>query len=196
MFGMTIAKTNPRTTLGDVGLLVLRLTVGGLLIGHGAQKLFGAFGGPGVKGTAQWLESLGLQPGHVWSVLAGLSEFGGGLLVATGLFSPLGTLGVIASMGMASGTAHRGKAIWVTSGGAELPVTNMAVATALMLTGPGALSLDHALGISLPRWIALPGVAAVGASVTFGSLASKRAADAEKRIASAQLPMEESAHLA
>jgi putative oxidoreductase len=196
MFGWTISKTNRRATLGDVGLLALRLTVGGLLAGHGAQKLFGAFGGHGVKGTAQWLESLGLQPGHVWSVLAGLSEFGGGLLIATGLFAPLGTLGVMGSMGMASGTAHRGKPIWVTSGGAELPVTNIAVATALMLTGPGALSLDRAFGISLPRWIALPGLAAVGATVAYGAVASKRTADAEKRIAGAQLTMEDSARLA
>src|SRR5688572_23388419 len=74
----------------DLGLLALRLTAGGLLAGHGAQKLFGAFGGHGLEGTAGWLESIGLRPGKPWATLAGLSEFGGGALTALGLGGPLG----------------------------------------------------------------------------------------------------------
>ena len=65
-------------SMSDLGVLILRLVVGGLLAGHGAQKLFGSFGGPGLSGVAGWLESLGLRPGHVWAWLAGVGEFGAG----------------------------------------------------------------------------------------------------------------------
>src|SRR5438067_277777 len=115
----------------DVGLLALRLTTGGLLAGHGAQKLFGWFGGYGPRGTGGWLESMGLRPGRPSAYLAGLSEFAGGLLTALGLLHPLGPLTMMAPMSVATGKAHWGKPIWGTSGGAELPVTNMAIATAV-----------------------------------------------------------------
>src|ERR687889_474144 len=68
----------------SIALLILRVTVGGLLAGHGAQKLFGSFGGHGVEGTAGWLESMNLKPGRQWALMAGLSEFGGGVLTALG----------------------------------------------------------------------------------------------------------------
>lgn len=167
------ASRKARTGLSDVGLLALRLTTGGLLAGHGSQKLFGWFKGPGRKGTAGWLESIGLRPGHLWGWAAGLSEFGGGVLTALGFLNPLGELGILASMSMATFKAHAGKPIWVTSGGAELPITNIAVVSALILSGPGRLSLDHALGTRLPRWVALPGLAAVGAGVAYGVLSSR-----------------------
>src|SRR5579883_2370430 len=70
--------------LTDMGLLAMRLTTGTLLAGHGAQKLFGVFKGPGLKGTGGWLESLGMKPGHYWAVLAGGAEFFGGLTTALG----------------------------------------------------------------------------------------------------------------
>jgi putative oxidoreductase len=165
---------NPRRSwLKDAGRLLLRATAGGLLAGHGAQKLFGWFKGPGCRGTAGWLESVGLRPGRVWGTLAGLSELGGGTLTALGLLHPVGELGILASMGMATAKIHAGKPIWVTSGGAELPVTNMAVATSLILTGPGRFSLDEALGVELPRWVALPGIAAVAAGIAYGVISSR-----------------------
>ncbi len=153
----------------NVGLLALRLIVGGLMAGHGAQKLFGLFGGYGIEGTGGFMESLNLKPGKRWATLAGLSEFGGGLLTALGFLNPLGLLGIFGSMGMATVKAHWGKPIWVTSGGAELPVVNMAVASTLMLTGPGTYSLDHALGTKLPRWVAPVGLAGVVAAVAYGA---------------------------
>jgi putative oxidoreductase len=97
---------------------------------------------------------LGLRPGRPWAVTAGASEFGGGVLSLLGLLNPLGPLGIIGAMAMATRKAHWGNPIWVTEGGPELPVTNMSIATALMLAGPGKYSLDRALGIRLPRWIA------------------------------------------
>jgi putative oxidoreductase len=135
----------------DLGLLILRSTAGVLLAGHGAQKLLGWFGGYGLKGTAGWLESLGLRPGQTWALLAGAGEFGGGLLTALGLFYPLGPITLLGPMSMAIGKVHWGKPIWVTEGGAELPLTNMAVGVALALTGPGAYSLDRLLGIRVAR---------------------------------------------
>ncbi len=135
----------------SLGLLILRLTVGGLLSGHGSQKLFGWFGGYGLKGTAGWLESMNMKPGQFWAAGAGISEFGGGALTALGLFHPLGPIATIAAMVMATAKAHAGKPIWVTEGGPELPVTNIAAALALVFTGPGSFSLDELFGIRLPR---------------------------------------------
>ncbi len=157
----------------DASALVLRGALGSLLAGHGAQKLFGWFGGYGLEGTAGWLESLGLRPGKYWAYAAGLSEFGGGALMVLGFLNPLGPLGVIGSMGMAIAKVHPLIPIWVTSGGAELPVTNMSIATALMLSGPGKYSLDHVLGTRLPRWVILPGVAFAAAGVAVGVLTSR-----------------------
>lgn len=165
---MQAQRKEERATMRDIGLLTLRAVTGGLMVGHGAQKLFGSFGGPGIHGTAGWLESMELRPGHRWAALAGGSEFTGGLLTAVGLGGPLGPITMLGPMGMAIGKAHWGKPIWVTQGGAELPLTNVAVAIALMLAGSGQFSLDQALGIRVPK--ALAAVAFVGtlAGVAYG----------------------------
>ncbi len=151
----------------DLGLLVLRAAVGSLLAGHGAQKLFGAFGGYGVEGTAGWLESLGLKPGKQWAIAAGAGEFGGGVLTALGLATPVGLLGATGAMGMAIAKTHWGKPLWVTAGGAELPLTNLAAVAALALAGPGRYSLDR---LRVPRWVSLVGLAATVAAVAAGAL--------------------------
>ena len=139
------------STMSDLGLLILRLAAGGLVAGHGSQKLFGWFSGPGLKGIAGWLESMGMKPGTLWATAASASEFGGGVLTTLGFLHPLGPFGTMGAMIMATAKAHWGKPIWATQGGAELPVINMAIALALTLTGPGRFSLDHVLGIRLPR---------------------------------------------
>ena len=83
----------------DVALLVLRVVVGALLVGHGGQKLFGWFGGHGLRGTGMWLESLGLRPGSLWAPMAGLSELGGGALMLLGFLNPLGPIAVMVGDG-------------------------------------------------------------------------------------------------
>ena len=150
----------------DIARLLVRLVVGGLLAGHGAQKLFGWFEGPGPEGTTGMMEQLELQPPRQWALMAGLSEFGGGVLTALGALNPLGPLGIIGAMTMATAKVHWGKPIWVSAGGAELPVTNIAIMTALGLVGPGRYSVDHALRLRLPWWIGMLGV--IGIALTVG----------------------------
>lgn len=157
----------------DAALLILRVAIGLLVAGHGAQKLFGWFGGHGISGTAAWLGSLGFRPAKRWAWLAGLTEFGGGLLLAIGLFSPLGSLGIAASMLTAIIRVHWPK-VWVTSGGMELPLTNLAVAAAVGIAGPGAVSLDAVLGTALPSWAVATGTAAVLIGWVVGSTGSSR----------------------
>ncbi|MEA2532129.1 MAG: putative oxidoreductase [Thermomicrobiales bacterium] len=164
-----------RTRRADLGLLVLRLTAGGLLAGHGAQKLFGAFGGHGLEGTAGWLESIGLRPGKTWAVLAGASEFGGGTLTALGLGGPLGPIAMQGAMATAARKAHWGKPIWATAGGAEVPVLYSAIGAAVGLAGPGRYSLDRLFGVRVPKTLVALTMAGVAAGIT---LADRQSAPA------------------
>jgi putative oxidoreductase len=149
----------------SLGVLIVRLVVGGLLAGHGAQKLFGWFGGPGLEGTAGWLESMRLRPGTVWARIAGGSEFFGGLLTALGFLNPLGPIAAMGAMSMAWAKVHLGNPVWSTKGGAELPLTNIAVLSALTVAGPGRLSLDSLFGIRVPRIVGLGALLGMLASV-------------------------------
>lgn len=163
----------------DAALLLLRGVTGGLIAGHGAQKLFGSFRGPGIEGTAGMMESMGMKPGKPWAALAGLSEFGGGALTALGLLNPLGPLGVIGAMAVASGKVHGVSPIWAQEGGAELPVTNSAVAFALAISGPGRYSLDRAFGIRAPRWIVVLSFV-LGALAAYSSITAEPEASGEE----------------
>jgi putative oxidoreductase len=149
--------------LRDLGILILRVVTGSLLMGHGSQKLFGWFGGGGVKGTAVFMEKLGIAPSGLWAAAAGAAEFTGGLLTVLGFLHPIGSIVMTAPMSIALGTAHAGKPIWSSQGGGEYPVTNIAIATSIGLTGPGRFSLDHILGIRVPAWVA----ALVGITTAF-----------------------------
>jgi putative oxidoreductase len=150
-------------------LFVLRAVVGTLLAGHGAQKLFGWSGGGGPEGTAKVMRMLGLRPEEQWAFLAGASEFVGGALTLIGLLNPVGPILGLGAMATATLTAHKDKPIWATKGGAELPITNMAVLVALLLAGPGALSLDAIFGTRVPWWFSTLALAGAGAGVAMAT---------------------------
>jgi putative oxidoreductase len=160
----------------DLALLILRVVVGLIVAAHGAQKLFGWFGGVGLRGFTGWMGMMGLRPPIVWSVVGGSAEFGGGLLLALGLLSPLGSLGVLAAMTTAIALAHWPR-FWGSDNGMEYPLTNAVAAAAVGLAGPGAYSLDAALGIVLPDAISL---GALGL-VVLGVIATAVMATAAKR---------------
>jgi putative oxidoreductase len=128
-------------------MLFLRVVVGLLLFGHGAQKLLGWFGGHGPRGTAGFFGSLGFRRGHAlpMAVLAGASE-AAGLLFALGFLTPFAALAMASVMVVAVGTVHWRNGLWVTNGGYEFNLVLWTVAIAVAASGPGRFSLDGALG--------------------------------------------------
>ncbi|AFH61542.1 DoxX family protein [Paenibacillus caseinilyticus] len=128
-----------------LGLLLVRLVVGLLFVGHGAQKLFGWFGGYGPKGTGGWMESIGMKPGVLMAVLAGLMELIGGALFAAGLLTPLAAVLITLTMLGAIVKVHAQNGLWVTANGYEYPLVLIAVVIGVALTGAGAYSLDALL---------------------------------------------------
>lgn len=126
----------------SVGILLMRLVIGIAFIGHGAQKLFGWFGGYGPKGTGGWMESIGIKPGVTMAVLAGLMELVGGFMFAAGLLTPVAAVLIVATMLGAIIKVHAPNGFWSTSNGIEFPLTVLVVAAAIALTGPGSISLD------------------------------------------------------
>lgn len=127
------------------GLLLIRLVIGLLFVGHGAQKLFGWFGGYGPKGTGGWMESIGLKPGVAMAVAAGLLELVGGLLFAAGLLTPLAAVLLALTMLGAIVKVHGPNGIWSTQNGYEYPLVLLIVVIGVALTGAGAYSLDALL---------------------------------------------------
>ncbi|MEK3732341.1 MULTISPECIES: DoxX family protein [Paenibacillus] len=126
----------------ELGLLILRLVVGLSFMAHGAQKLFGWFGGYGPKGTGGFMESLGLKPGVAAAVVVGLMELLGGLLFTLGFLTVLGSILIIIPMLGAIAKVHWSNGYWGSANGYEMNLLIIAVAVAIALTGAGAYSLD------------------------------------------------------
>lgn len=131
----------------DLGLLVLRVLIGVTFAAHGFQKLFGWFGGGGPEGTAKWFRSLGFGDGKVATFMAGVSEIAGGLGLAVGLFTPLAAAAIVGTMTTAAYVNNADNGFWSAKKGWETNWYLIVVAVAVALTGPGAWSLDAALGI-------------------------------------------------
>jgi putative oxidoreductase len=146
----------------DLGLLLLRLGTGGVLAAHGAQKIFGWFGGHGLEGTGQFFESVGYAPGKESAVAAGLAEAGGGTLLALGLATP--AAGAAAAGAMAGAAAvHTPNGFFNQGGGYEYAASLGLTAAGLAVAGPGRLSVDHALGHAVNRsWMVPAAFAATG----------------------------------
>jgi putative oxidoreductase len=141
----------------NYALLATRLVLGSYLAVHGAQKLFGIFGGPGLEKAGAGFDRIGLSPGKQMAAAAGITELGGGLLTVAGIADPAGPLAIVGAMSIAA-TTHRANGPLSAKGGFELPLTNLAAATALVAAGPGKFRLSP----SLPRPLAAVGAAAGG----------------------------------
>jgi putative oxidoreductase len=158
----------------DLALFVLRVVVGLLFAGHGAQKLFGAFGGGGLNGTADMFDNIGLRPGTIHARAAGTAEFTGGLLIAVGLFTPFAAAALIAVMTAAVLTVHAPNGIWNTNKGYEYNLVLASIMFALSGIGAGAWSLDNALGFDLHGVGWAIGALAVGLVGGGGAVATGR----------------------
>ncbi|NRQ51170.1 DoxX family protein [Aeromicrobium stalagmiti] len=150
----------------DLGLLILRLSLGPMLVLHGWNKVFGA---GGLAGTQGWFESLGLRPAWLHARIAPLNEIGAGVLMTLGLLNGLAAMAFVGLMLVATFTDHRGKGYFVFKGGWEYTVLVAMVAVAIAALGPGEWSLDHAVGLDLAGagWAV---AAAVGGAAAAGLL--------------------------
>ncbi len=137
--------------MASAGLLVLRLVFGLIVAAHGAQKLFGWFDGPGLDRFADGLERMGVRPGWPWAVMAGVIEFGGGLLVVAGLLTPIAALLVAGDLLVAILTVHIAKGFWSKDGGYEFPLALMGGVIGLSLAGPGRFAIDAVIPLRLPQ---------------------------------------------
>lgn len=132
-------------TTGGFAALILRIPVGIILAAHGAQKLFGWFGGYGLEGTGQWMASIGLEPGYLMALLAGSAEFFGGLALILGLLTrPAAALSAF-TMLIAIFSVHLGNGLFMSNNGYEFALSLLAITVALTIQGAGRLSIDNLL---------------------------------------------------
>jgi putative oxidoreductase len=153
------------------GLLIVRLALGLAIAAHGAQKLFGWYGGYGLAGTGGFFENMvGFRPGKLFAAAAGSSEFLGGLLIAAGLFGGVGPMLVLSTMLVAILTVHLKNGFFATGNGIEVPFIYATATVAIAFAGYGSLSLDTLFGItalSTPAAVwGLLGLGVIGALAT------------------------------
>jgi putative oxidoreductase len=152
------------------GILLLRVVLGLTMAGHGTQKLFGWWGGPGLRGVHGWLGSMRFRGGWAPVGMIVAAEFGGGALLALGLFTPFAALAIATVMMVAIATVHWSKGFWSGNGGFEFNLLIVSAAAALAATGPGRFSLDRAFGwadnLSGVWW----GVGVLGAGAVIASV--------------------------
>jgi putative oxidoreductase len=129
----------------QLGSLALRLPIGIIFMAHGAQKLFGWFGGYGLDGTGQWMASIGLEPGYLMALLAGSGEFFGGLAILLGLLTRPAAAVLAFTMAVAIVTVHLGNGLFMANNGYEFGLALLAASVALVALGGGSLSLDRVL---------------------------------------------------
>jgi putative oxidoreductase len=166
----------------NAGLLILRLAIGVALAAHGAQKLFGWWGGPGLRGLSDHLTHMRFRPAPLWVAGAIATEIGGGILLSLGFLSPLGSVGAGAAMLMAIVAFHWGKGFFGQRG-LEMPFLYLVAASVLGITGAGSYSLDSLFGISLPEPVTGLATAALAVGGVAFAMAGRRAAVPEEHVA-------------
>ena len=155
------------STRQDIALLLFRLGVGGTLAAHGAQKLFGWFGGGGVEGTSAGMEAMGFLPPRTSAVLAGLGETAGGLALAVGFATPVGGAAAASTMA-AAGAVHHPAGFFATEGGFEYTGVLALAGAAVAISGPGRFSLDRLTGDRLNRpWMSAAALTVLGGASAF-----------------------------
>lgn len=154
------------------GLLFLRVVVGFVLVSHGTQKLFGWFGGHGPRTTGAFFEMLGYRPGVLFAVTAGMSEAGGGVLLALGFLTPLAGAAVIGVM-LNAASSLRDRGPWIINGGWEYTAVLATVGASIALTGPGAASIDNRLGLDWSTAWSIGGIA-LGVAGAIATLLMRR----------------------
>jgi putative oxidoreductase len=165
-----------------LGLLVLRVVIGLIVAGHGLQKAFGWWGGPGMTGWVGAMNRMRIRPATPWAWISMLSEVLGGVGLAVGLLTPLPSLAIAGSMLVAIALVHWPRGFWTTKGGYEFNLSILAAIAAIALAGPGSFSLDAALRIHLPEPITLiVGTIAllIGVGVALGTRSPVPAAEAK-----------------
>ncbi|TRX74931.1 DoxX family protein [Pseudomonas mangiferae] len=142
---MTFTLRSLFATRAGFGIALLRIVTGLTFMAHGSQKLFGLFGGYGLAGTGQWMESIGLHPGYLMALLAGSAEFFGGLALVVGLLVRPAAVALIVAMLVAIASVHWAAGFFITEGGFEYAMILMLIAATLLVEGAGPLSLDRRL---------------------------------------------------
>ncbi len=140
-----IIKSGIFATSPGFDTLPVRLAVGFIFTAHGAQKLFGWFGGYGLEGTAGWMASIGLEPGLPLALLAGSAEFFGGLLLILGFLVRPAALALAITMVVAIMTVHISNGLFMSNGGYEFGLALLVVSIGLVIRGAGSLSADYSL---------------------------------------------------
>ena len=137
------------SSAGGFAPIALRVPVGIIFAAHGAQKLFGAFGGYGLQGTGQWMASIGLEPGYWMALLAGSAEFFGGLLLLLGLLTRPAALVLAVTMLVAIFSVHFANGLFMANNGYEFALALLVVSLSLVLSGAGKLALDNIIAKKL-----------------------------------------------
>jgi putative oxidoreductase len=178
-------------TLRDIALLAARLALGGSIAAHGAQKLFGSFGGPGPEKAAQMMHSLGFRPGERVATMASAAELTSGALIMSGALGPIGPAMLTTVMLVAIETVHRPKGYWASGGGYEMNVMYLSIALLLATHGYGTLSLDHLAGIESKKrplfgWLAIAGGVAASVAMLAQRESQTQAQSSSNGVASAE----------
>lgn len=171
-----------------IGLLIIRVVIGLTMAGHGAQKVFGWWSGPGIKGWTAGMNRMRMRPAATWAWTSALAELVGGVLLALGLLTPLACAAVAASMLVAMALVHWPKGFWNSKGGYEFNLSILSAVIGLAFTGAGAISLDAAIGLRYPEpvtLIALAILVGLGVAAALLTRAPQAAAETKPQTTSA-----------